>query len=83
MRGAIPPLPNTPSWRCTQLKKSTGATSLVPFTFYSEKWNCFQDFGYELVGTIFLCYNTREAKLHGTKSCHFSQTDVSTDIFKQ
>jgi len=30
MRGAIPPLPNTPSWRGAQLKKSTGTT--LPFT---------------------------------------------------
>jgi hypothetical protein len=30
MRGAIPPLPNTPSWRCAYL--STGRT--LPFSFY-------------------------------------------------
>jgi hypothetical protein len=30
MRGAIPPLPNMPSWRGSQ-KKSTGIT--LPFTF--------------------------------------------------
>jgi len=29
MRGAIPPLPNTPSWRGAQLKKSTGTTLLL------------------------------------------------------
>jgi len=28
MRGAIPPLPNTPSWRDAQLKESTEATSV-------------------------------------------------------
>jgi hypothetical protein len=26
MRGSIPPLPNTPSWRGAQFKKSTGTT---------------------------------------------------------
>jgi len=31
MSEAIPPLPNTPSWRGAQLKKSTGTT--LPFTF--------------------------------------------------
>jgi len=29
-RGAIPPLPNTPSWRGAQLKESTGT---LPLTF--------------------------------------------------
>jgi len=28
MSGAIPPLPNTPSWRDAQLKRSTGTTLL-------------------------------------------------------
>jgi hypothetical protein len=31
MRGTIPPLPNTPSWRGAQLKSSTGTT--LPLTF--------------------------------------------------
>jgi len=31
MRGAIPPLPNTPSWRGAQLKKSRG--TILSFTF--------------------------------------------------
>jgi len=31
MRGAIPPLPNTPSWRGAQLKKSTGTT--LPYLY--------------------------------------------------
>jgi hypothetical protein len=30
MRGAIPPLPNTPSWCGAQLKKSTGSTLFSP-----------------------------------------------------
>jgi hypothetical protein len=30
MRGAISPIPNTPSWRGAQLKGSTGATSPLP-----------------------------------------------------
>jgi hypothetical protein len=33
MRGEIPPLPNTPSWRGAQLKKSTGTALPLPFTF--------------------------------------------------
>jgi hypothetical protein len=33
MRGAIPPLPNTPSWYCAQLKEqSTGTTLPLPLT---------------------------------------------------
>jgi hypothetical protein len=31
MREAIPPLPNTPSWRGAKLKKSTGTNKLLPF----------------------------------------------------
>jgi hypothetical protein len=34
MRGAIPPLPNTPSWRAAQLK-STGTTLSLPLTCVS------------------------------------------------
>jgi hypothetical protein len=34
MRGAIPPLPNTPSWRGAQFKKEGTGTTL-PFTFSS------------------------------------------------
>jgi hypothetical protein len=30
MRGAIPSLPNTPSWRGAQLKKSTGTALPLP-----------------------------------------------------
>jgi hypothetical protein len=33
MRGAIPPLPNTPSWRGAQLKIAQGQLHLT-FTFY-------------------------------------------------
>jgi hypothetical protein len=36
MRGAIPPLPNTPSWRGAQLQKGTGTNSPLPFTFTSR-----------------------------------------------
>jgi hypothetical protein len=36
MFGAIPPLPNTPSWHGAQLKKSTGTA--LPFTF-TLIWN--------------------------------------------
>jgi hypothetical protein len=36
MRGAIPPLPTTPSWRGTQFKKSIGTT--LPFTFTFRSW---------------------------------------------
>jgi len=36
MRGAIPPLPNTPSWRGAQ-EKSTGTT--LPFTFSINNTN--------------------------------------------
>jgi hypothetical protein len=32
MHGAIPPLPNTPPWRGSHLKESTGTT--LPFTFW-------------------------------------------------
>jgi hypothetical protein len=35
MRGAIPPLLNTPSWHGAQLKKSTETTSPLPFTVSS------------------------------------------------
>jgi hypothetical protein len=31
MRGAIPPLPNTPSWRGAQLKKKHGTT--LPYIY--------------------------------------------------
>jgi hypothetical protein len=31
MCGAIPPLPNTPSWRGAQFKKSIGTTLPLPF----------------------------------------------------
>jgi hypothetical protein len=37
MRGAIPPLPNMPSWRCAQLKKSTGTIYLYPLLFMKPK----------------------------------------------
>jgi hypothetical protein len=30
MSGAIPPLPNTPSWRGAQLKKAQGQLYLLP-----------------------------------------------------
>jgi hypothetical protein len=33
MSGAIPPLPNTPSWRGAELKTSTGTTLLLPFIY--------------------------------------------------
>jgi hypothetical protein len=32
MRGAIPPLPNTPSWRGAQVKKITGTTLIYLYT---------------------------------------------------
>jgi hypothetical protein len=32
MSGAVPPLPNTRSWRGAQLKKSTGTTLLLEIT---------------------------------------------------
>jgi hypothetical protein len=35
MSGSIPPLPNTPSWRGAQLRKSTGTT--LPFTFMEHE----------------------------------------------
>jgi len=35
MRGAIPPLPQTPSWQDTQLKKTVGQIYLyLTFTYY-------------------------------------------------
>jgi hypothetical protein len=33
MSGAIRPLPNTPSWRGDQLKKSTGTTLSLPLPY--------------------------------------------------
>jgi hypothetical protein len=36
MRETIPPLPNTPSWRGSQLKKGRGTTLPLPFTAYLE-----------------------------------------------
>jgi hypothetical protein len=35
MRGAIPPLPNTPSWRCAQLKQRDNFTFTFTFTIYN------------------------------------------------
>jgi hypothetical protein len=36
MRGTIPPLTNTPSWRGAQFKKkSTGATLTLPYRNYT------------------------------------------------
>jgi hypothetical protein len=32
MRGTIPPLPNTPSWRGVHFKNSTGTNLPLPFT---------------------------------------------------
>jgi len=32
MSGAIPPLPNTPSWYGAKLRKSTGATLPLPLS---------------------------------------------------
>jgi hypothetical protein len=39
MRGSIPPLPNTPSWRGAQLKNSTGIT-LPTYTLYQIVLGC-------------------------------------------
>jgi len=41
MSGAISPLPNTPSWRCDQLKESTGTTllTLLMVSLYSRYSN--------------------------------------------
>jgi hypothetical protein len=44
MRGSIPPLPNTPSWRGAQLKKAEGQLNLYftlsqSFVFYYTAWN--------------------------------------------
>jgi len=36
MGGAIPPLPNTPSWRRTQLKKAQGHLYLVRYWPFAE-----------------------------------------------
>jgi hypothetical protein len=48
MRGAIPPLPNTPSWRGAQLKKmknSTGTT--LPFTLQESQHTSYHLLGEE------------------------------------
>jgi hypothetical protein len=37
MSGALPPFPNTPSWRGAQLKKSTGTTLPVPLPWFRER----------------------------------------------
>jgi hypothetical protein len=33
MRGAIPPIPNTPSWRGAELSTGTTLPFFLPFTF--------------------------------------------------
>jgi len=41
MRGAIPPLPNTPSWRDAQLKRTNTGTALpLPFIVISVFSSC-------------------------------------------
>jgi hypothetical protein len=37
MSGAIPPLPNTPSWRGAQLKKRTGTTLFLPLPLTQKR----------------------------------------------
>jgi hypothetical protein len=37
MRGAIPPLTNTHSWRGPQLRKALGQLYLLPLPFQNEK----------------------------------------------
>jgi len=43
MRGAIPSLPNTPSWRGAQLKKSPGTTLLLPYLSGLVWMSCWRD----------------------------------------
>jgi hypothetical protein len=44
MSGAIPPLPNTPSWRGAQLKKAQGQLYLLPLPITLKLHVSLQDF---------------------------------------
>jgi hypothetical protein len=58
MRGAITPLPHTPSWRGYQLKKSTGTTLPLPFTLNDRASSGFgfQTFFPNILGIYFYSF---------------------------